>query len=271
MPGQCSGPAASLPRQPCLARDRTSHRHITHTHLRSHTGSIKPSGLPRACEQAPRFANVTALCIVFAARLCMPWMPVGGTAASHPPPHSAWRTELARPLLPCSICLGLSPQFPLPRIPQNHQMSSISSFSSCASRSKTASNHHLQPLPPPSSSSSSCSRHHIDRTMDIPVSAIGKGPISLPLKCDVPIHIAVTIPFSLLMKDFDPNTTPAPEWERPRSWLGTLLFGRRWETIPYASSMANLLASPTLYDRVWPQLSTILWARGAFPVLPHHL
>ncbi|KAK3902451.1 hypothetical protein C8A05DRAFT_15491, partial [Staphylotrichum tortipilum] len=114
---------------------------------------------------------------------------------------------------------------------------------------------------PPSSSSSSCSRHYIDRTMDISVSVIGKGPISLPLKRDVPIHIAVTIPFSLLMTDFDPNTTPVPQMERPRFWLGTLLFGRRYEPPRYASSKAQFLTNPILCDRVWPKLSTILFGQ----------
>lgn len=93
------------------------------------------------------------------------------------------------------------------------------------------------------------------------MSVIGKGPISLPLKRDVPIHIAVTIPFSLLMKDFDPNTTPVPQLERPRSWLGTLLFGRRYEPPRYASSKAHFLANPILCDRVWPKLSTILFGQ----------
>ncbi len=97
--------------------------------------------------------------------------------------------------------------------------------------------------------------------MDISVSVVGKGPISLPLKYDVPIHIAVTIPFSLLRTDFDPNTTPVPHWERPRSRLGTLLFGRRYETLPHASGQAHFLANSILYDRVWPKLSTMLFGQ----------
>ncbi|KAK4096317.1 hypothetical protein N658DRAFT_364857 [Parathielavia hyrcaniae] len=93
--------------------------------------------------------------------------------------------------------------------------------------------------------------------MDIPVSLIGNGPISLPLKHEAPIHIHITIPYSLLVKDFDPNTTPVPVLERPRCWLITRLFERRRETPSDAPDKACLIAWP-VFHRVWPKLSTLL-------------
>jgi hypothetical protein len=97
--------------------------------------------------------------------------------------------------------------------------------------------------------------------MDIPVSLVGKGPISLPLQCEAPIHLSITIPFSLLVKDFDPNTTQVPQCEKPRSWLATRLFGRQYETPTDATSKTLLLVSPALRNRVWSKLSTLLFGK----------
>jgi hypothetical protein len=97
--------------------------------------------------------------------------------------------------------------------------------------------------------------------MDIPVSLIGNESISLPLRHEAPIHLHITIPFSLLVKDFDPNTTQVPVLEPPRSWLATRLFGRRYKTPKDAMTKAFLVACPAFHNQVWPKLSTLLFGR----------
>ncbi|KAH6856118.1 hypothetical protein B0I37DRAFT_366605 [Chaetomium sp. MPI-CAGE-AT-0009] len=97
--------------------------------------------------------------------------------------------------------------------------------------------------------------------MDIPVSLVGNGPISLPLKHEAPIHVQITIPFSLLVKDFDPNTTQVPHLERPRSWLANRLFGRRYTFPTDAPTKAFLVASPVFESQVWPKLGASLFGK----------
>ena len=98
------------------------------------------------------------------------------------------------------------------------------------------------------------------RPLDIPVSLVGRESISLPLEHG-PIHVHVTIPFSFLVKDFDPNTAPVPQVQRPRSWWRpTWLFGRRYEPLTEPASRALILATP-YHDHVWQQLSLSLFGK----------
>jgi hypothetical protein len=94
--------------------------------------------------------------------------------------------------------------------------------------------------------------------MDIPVSVIANGPLSLPLKEEPPIHVHATIPFSLLVKDFDPNIAKVPSWEEPRCWLANRLFGPRYKTPSSASAKVAMFASPIFDGRVWPKLGALL-------------
>ncbi|KAK4152139.1 hypothetical protein C8A00DRAFT_16513 [Chaetomidium leptoderma] len=94
----------------------------------------------------------------------------------------------------------------------------------------------------------------------IPVSLAENESISLPLERR-PCHIHITIPFSLLVKDFDPNTAQVPQLELPRSWWWpTRLFGRRYETLTDATTKAVTIAHPT-YRQVWPKLSALLFGK----------
>ena len=97
--------------------------------------------------------------------------------------------------------------------------------------------------------------------MEVPVSLVGHGPISLPLKHEAPIHAQIRIPFSLLVKDFDPETTQVPQWEVPRSWLANRLFGRRYESPTDAGTKVFLVACPVFHHKVWPKLSTLLFGK----------
>ncbi|KAL2139812.1 hypothetical protein VTI28DRAFT_4667 [Corynascus sepedonium] len=47
--------------------------------------------------------------------------------------------------------------------------------------------------------------------MDITVSLDKDESMDLSLK-EGPVHVYITIPFSFLVKDFDPNTTQVPKW-----------------------------------------------------------
>lgn len=94
--------------------------------------------------------------------------------------------------------------------------------------------------------------------MDIPVSLIANGPLSLPLKEEAPIHVHATIPFSLLVKDFDPNIAKVPYWEEPRCWLANRLFGPRHKTPTSASAKVAMFASSIFPRRVWPSLGRLL-------------
>jgi hypothetical protein len=109
-------------------------------------------------------------------------------------------------------------------------------------------------------------RRHIEK-MTLPViptispSLVENGSISLPLVG--PFHVYMTTPFSLLVQDFDPNTTqippnilPAPWW-RP-DWL----FGPRFEAPPYAGTRAVVLAHPALTEELWPKLSALLFGKA---------
>lgn len=96
--------------------------------------------------------------------------------------------------------------------------------------------------------------------MTIPISLTKNESISLPLKHG-PFHVYITIPFSLVVRDFDPSTTPVPKWEVPRSWLAARLFGRQYETPTDAETKATLLVSPTFYHKIWPRLSTLLFGK----------
>jgi hypothetical protein len=97
--------------------------------------------------------------------------------------------------------------------------------------------------------------------MDIPVSLVENDRINLPLNHDVPIHVHVTIPFSLLVPDCDPNSTPVPKLERPRCWLATRLFGRQYETPTDAMTKTVLVVSPAFHHPVWPKLSALLFGK----------
>ena len=94
--------------------------------------------------------------------------------------------------------------------------------------------------------------------MDIPVSLIVNGPLSLPLQDEPLIHDHATIPFSLLVKDFDPNTAKIPSWEEPRCWLANRLLGPRYKTPYSASAQVAMFASSIFHGRVWPKLGTLL-------------
>ncbi|KAH6842361.1 hypothetical protein B0I37DRAFT_381748 [Chaetomium sp. MPI-CAGE-AT-0009] len=110
------------------------------------------------------------------------------------------------------------------------------------------------------------SRHHIYRTMalpvvpTIPVSLVDNGSISLPL--DGPLHVYITVPFSLLVKDFDPNTTRVPPWVQPAPWWWpTWLFGPRYKTPTNAEIKAYSIASPVFQEQLWPKLSALLFGK----------
>jgi hypothetical protein len=94
--------------------------------------------------------------------------------------------------------------------------------------------------------------------MVIPLSLIANGSLSLPLKEEAPIHVHATIPFSLLVKDFDPNTAKVPYWEEPRCWLANRLFGPRHKTPTSASAKVAMFAGSIFPGRVWPKLSLLL-------------
>ena len=94
--------------------------------------------------------------------------------------------------------------------------------------------------------------------MDIPVSLIANGPLSLPLNEEAPIHVHATIPFSLLVKDFDPNTAKVPYREEPRCWLANRLFGPRHKNLSSDSAKVAAFASSIFPGRVWPKLSALL-------------
>jgi hypothetical protein len=100
-----------------------------------------------------------------------------------------------------------------------------------------------------------------DQMRDISVSLVGDPPISLPLEHSESVHVHITIPFSLLVQDFDPNTTQVPQWERPRCWLATRLFGRRYETPTTDIIKVCLLAFPIFEHRVWSKLSVLLFGK----------
>lgn len=106
--------------------------------------------------------------------------------------------------------------------------------------------------------------------MDVSVSFNENGPISLQLKHVAPIHIHIMMPFSLLVKDFDPNTTQVPNLERRRSWLATRLFGRRYETPVDVMTKIFLLTCPAFHNLVWPKLSTLLFGKEE-PMMYSHL
>ncbi|KAK3290198.1 uncharacterized protein B0H64DRAFT_413614 [Chaetomium fimeti] len=89
--------------------------------------------------------------------------------------------------------------------------------------------------------------------------------MSLPIK-DGPIHVHVTIPFSLLVKDFDPNTTPVPQMERPRPWWWPARLFKGQHEIPtdaatVAATKTFALARPAFSDQIWPRLSTLLFGK----------
>jgi hypothetical protein len=96
--------------------------------------------------------------------------------------------------------------------------------------------------------------------MDIPVSLVKNESISLPL--DGPLHVHITIPFSLLVKDFDPNTNPIPQMKRHRpSWWPTSLFGRWFEPPTHDITKIFDVVNPAYYGQVWPKLSALLFGR----------
>jgi hypothetical protein len=96
--------------------------------------------------------------------------------------------------------------------------------------------------------------------MTIPVSLVENASIDLPLKHG-PFHVHVTIPFSLLVRDFDPNTTRVPQMERPQCWLATRLFGRRYDTPTDVVTKVVMVAYPVYHHQVWPELSTLLFGK----------
>lgn len=99
--------------------------------------------------------------------------------------------------------------------------------------------------------------------MDVPVSLIANGPLVLPLKEEAPIHVHATIPFSLLVKDFDPNTAKVP-YREPRCWLANRLFGPRYKNPSSDSARVAAFASSIFPGRVWPKLSTLLLGKEVY-------
>ncbi len=84
----------------------------------------------------------------------------------------------------------------------------------------------------------------------------------LPLKFrDGHIHVHITVPFSLIVRDFGPNTSPPRTITFPRSprWA-TLLLGPHHHTLPEPASGAGLVAGDHL-EHFWPQLSLTLFGR----------
>ena len=90
------------------------------------------------------------------------------------------------------------------------------------------------------------------------MSLIANGPLSLPLKEEAPIHVHATIPFSLLVKDFDPNTAKVPYRTEPRCWLANRLFGPRHKNLSSDSAKVSAFASPIFPRLVWPKLGALL-------------
>ncbi len=90
------------------------------------------------------------------------------------------------------------------------------------------------------------------------MSLIANGPLSLPLKEETPIHVHATIPFSVLVKDFDPNTAKVPYREKPRCWLANRLFGPQHKNLSSDSAKVAAFAGSIFPRRVWPKLSTLL-------------
>lgn len=96
--------------------------------------------------------------------------------------------------------------------------------------------------------------------MNSPISLIGDEQTHLPLQGG-PFHVHITIPFSLLVRDFDP-TIPLPQvaFRPKRSWMARL-FGRRDATLSpenEAVLKALTLARPHLCD-IWRRLSVLLF------------
>ncbi len=97
--------------------------------------------------------------------------------------------------------------------------------------------------------------------MVIPLSLVANESTSLPLK-NGPFHVHVMIPFSLLVKDSDPNTTPDPQCARLRLWWWwtTLLFGVRWETLTDPMEEAFFLGS-LIFSRIWGKMKVLLFGK----------
>ncbi|EAQ85358.1 predicted protein [Chaetomium globosum CBS 148.51] len=115
-------------------------------------------------------------------------------------------------------------------------------------------------IPPASNTTSPTYRP----TMAAPIS-VEAGSMSLPIK-DGPIHIHASIPFSLLVKDFDPNTAQVPQTERPRPWWSPARLFKGQHEIPTdaaadAATKTFALARPAFSDQVWPRLSTLLFGK----------
>ncbi|KAK3291592.1 uncharacterized protein B0H64DRAFT_478334 [Chaetomium fimeti] len=94
----------------------------------------------------------------------------------------------------------------------------------------------------------------------IPVSLAENESINLPL--NGPIHVHITIPFSLLVKDFDPKTTQVPPRMKAGPWWRpTWLFGYRYETPTHPEVKAFDLTSPAFRQELWPKLSVLLFGK----------
>lgn len=96
----------------------------------------------------------------------------------------------------------------------------------------------------------------------IPVFVVPKPEIPLPLKEDDGYHVHVIVPFSLIVRDLDPNATRAPVTLEHRrfTWWATRLFGR-WKEISSEPQLEAIgIANPHLTN-IWPRLSAILFGR----------
>jgi hypothetical protein len=100
--------------------------------------------------------------------------------------------------------------------------------------------------------------------MVIPISLVNEEALDLKAENGLgPLHIYITTPFSLLVRDFHPNTTLVPKTEQPRSWWQKLgLFRRRRDGTPDdACVKACLLGFGPFHYDVWPKLSTLLFGK----------
>jgi len=101
---------------------------------------------------------------------------------------------------------------------------------------------------------------------DLPLSIIAPASIPLPLNLITPhhIHVAIIIPFSLLIQNFNPNTIQTLNLTNstPRStpWA-TRLFGHRQEPLTEPSDKATRIAFPHLNHHLWPRVSAALFGR----------
>jgi hypothetical protein len=82
--------------------------------------------------------------------------------------------------------------------------------------------------------------------------------VALPLE-EGPYHIHITVPFALVVWNFNPKTASPPRLWKPRSThLATRLFGSRGPILTSPSDRAKHAALPHLRE-LWKQLSPLLF------------